>query len=89
MAVPDFQSLMLPLLQVAADGHEHVLRESSDAIAQQFHLIDEDRAELLPSGRQRKFTNRMAWASIHLRRAGLPASSAKEGFRLPIADGRF
>ncbi|CAN5645616.1 restriction endonuclease [soil metagenome] len=73
---------MLPLLQLASDGEEHVLREAGDAIAQRFRLSDEDRQELLPSGRQRRFTNRMAWASVHLRRAGLLTSSAKGRFHI-------
>ena len=61
MPIPDFQSLMLPLLSVAADGREHSLSEARDALATQFDLTPEERAELLPSGRQRRFDNRVAW----------------------------
>jgi restriction endonuclease Mrr len=63
MAVPDFQSLMLPLLRLAADGRVHSLAEARDALATQFKLSDTDLQELLlPSGRQQKFANRVAWA---------------------------
>ena len=52
MAVPDFQSLMLPLLRVASDGQEHPLAEARDALAKEFRLSTPDLEELLPSGRQ-------------------------------------
>lgn len=82
MAVPDFQSLMRPLLQLASDGAEHVLRDATEHLADAFALTPEDRSELLPSGRQRKLVNRMAWASIHLRRAGLLSSPGRGRFTI-------
>jgi restriction system protein len=51
MAVPDFQSLMLPLLRVAGDGREHTSAEASDLLARQFGLNETDLKELLPSGK--------------------------------------
>jgi len=69
MTVPDYQSLMLPLLRFAADGHEHRLSEAIEILAQQLHLDDQDRKELLPSGRQRKFDNRVHWARTYLAKA--------------------
>jgi restriction system protein len=79
MAIPDFQSMMLPFLQFSADGLEHSLRESRDALAENFHLTPEERAALLPSGRQHTFDNRVSWAKIHLERAGL-LTSPRRGF---------
>jgi Mrr restriction endonuclease-like protein len=55
MTVPDFQSLMLPLLQLAGDGQEHTLNEAIDTLARQFRLTDADLRELLPSGKQSKY----------------------------------
>jgi restriction system protein len=55
MAVPDYQSLMLPLLNIAGDGNEHSLNEAIERLAQQIGLSEIDRNELLPSGMQRKF----------------------------------
>jgi restriction system protein len=55
MVVPDFQSIMLPLLKIAGDSKEHTLNEVIDILSFQFHLSDEDRKELLPSGRQQNF----------------------------------
>ena len=47
--IPDYQTLMLPLLQLIADGKEYTLNEAVDSLARQFKLTDEERAELLPS----------------------------------------
>jgi len=45
MTIPDFQSLMLPLLTLTADGQEHSLRAAIDSLADEFHLTDEERAQ--------------------------------------------
>lgn len=70
MAVPDFQSLIRPVLDAAAAG----ARTSEDYrtwVAKALDLSTEDMEELLPSGRQPKLTNRVAWSMVHLQRAGL------------------
>ena len=71
MPIPDYQSLMLPLLQFAADGREHTKREAVAALAHQLGLSDEELRVLLPSGRQGLFDNRVAWARSYLKHAGL------------------
>ena len=82
MAVPDFQSLMLPLLRISADGQEHPLAEARGVLAAEFRLGDADREELLPSGRQSKFANRVAWAKAYLAQAGLLLSTRRGHFRI-------
>jgi restriction system protein len=70
MSVPDFQSLMLPVLQATSRG----VISSSDlrkVVAQELGLTDQELEELLPSGRQTVFSNRVAWANTFLQRAGL------------------
>jgi restriction system protein len=62
LAIPDFESLMLPLLRFAADREEHSLRDAIEVLAEQFELSAEERKELLPSGRQATFDNRVGWA---------------------------
>lgn len=62
---------MLPLLQIAADGKEHSLSEARATLSAQFKLNEVDLEELLPSGRQSKFANRVAWAKGYLQQAGL------------------
>lgn len=57
MAVPDYESIMLPLLALAGDGQEHTYRGAIDRLADEFQLSEEDRRELLGSGRQAKFDN--------------------------------
>ena len=59
MAIPDFQSLMLPLLNFARDQQAHSLREAIEALAETFGLTEEERKELLPSGLQTAFDNRV------------------------------
>lgn len=82
MTVPDFQSLMLPLLTLASDGNEHTMAATIATLADQLNLDDADRAELLPGGSQRRFHNRVYWAKSHLRAAGLVASPTRGRFRI-------
>lgn len=79
MAVPDFQQIMLPMLQIAADGAEHRLSDAIEALAKQLRLSEAERAELLPSGIQPKFDNRVGWARTHLGKA-LLLESPKRGW---------
>ncbi len=71
MAIPDYQSLMLPLLKIAADGKEHTKREVLNRLADRFGLTEDERKELLPSGNQEVFDNRLGWARTYLKKAGL------------------
>lgn len=71
MAVPDYQSIMLPLLQFAGDKQEHSLRETIEALADHFSLSSEERKQLLPSGRQATFDNRVGWARTYLAKSDL------------------
>ena len=82
MSVPDFQSLMLPLLRIAADGKEHSLAEARERLAAEFRLSAVDQDELLPSGRQSKFANRVAWAKSYLQQAGLTTSPRRGHFQV-------
>jgi restriction system protein len=82
MAVPDYQSLMLPLLKVAADRDEHKLNEATELLAQQFKLSEQDRKELLPSGKQRKFDNRVHWARTYLVKALLLTNAGRSKIRI-------
>jgi restriction system protein len=77
MAIPDFQSLMLPLLRLANDGKEHSISEWRDSLALQLKLTEKERKELLPSGRQSLFTNRVAWAVAHMKKAVLLQNLAR------------
>jgi restriction system protein len=78
MAVPDFQSLTLPVLREFADGLEHATKEIRQRVAERLSLSATDLAEVLPSGSQTRFANRVAWAHVYMKRAGL-LSSARRG----------
>jgi restriction system protein len=82
MAIPDFQSLMLPLLRHTADLQEHTTGETIEALAQKCNLSTDDRAELLPSGRTHRFDDRVSWAATYLRKAGLIASPRRGRFQI-------
>jgi len=60
MAVPDFQTLMLPLLKLASGGERHTLAEAVEQLAQEFQLSDDDRTQVLGSGQTRLY-NRVGW----------------------------
>ena len=79
MAIPDYQSLMLPVLQLASDGKEHKFSQAVEMLANKFGLTTEERIELLPSGSQAVFNNRVGWARSYLKQAGL-LTSPKRGF---------
>ncbi|MHB9111012.1 MAG: restriction endonuclease [Thermoleophilia bacterium] len=82
MAIPAFQDLMLPLLKFASDGQEHTPRETVEALAEEFSLSEADRQEMLPSGRQATYDNRVAWAKAHMKMAGLLGSPKRGVFRI-------
>jgi restriction system protein len=82
MAIPDYQSIMLPLLKLARDSKEHSLRESIDTLASQFELNADERNELLPSGKQPVFDNRVGWARTYMKKAGLLESPRRGFFRI-------
>ena len=86
MAIPDYQSLMLPVLKVAANGETRV-PAAADIIADQLHLNEEEREELLPSGKQRLLHNRVHWAKFYLTKAGL-IDSPKRGVFVASASGQ-
>jgi restriction system protein len=71
MPIPDFQSIMRPLLEHLADGQEHDRQETLVVLAERFGLTQTELAELLPSGKQPVFANRIAWAKSHLKGAGM------------------
>jgi len=71
MPIPDFQSLMRPLLEAHVDGKEHLNRDLVAHLGEQFNLTEEERREMLPSGGARLFDNRIGWAKSHITQAGL------------------
>jgi restriction system protein len=78
VAIPDFQSIMLPLLKFSADKEIHYFNQAVDALAEELQLSPEELSKLIPSG-QPKFANRIGWAKTYLKKAGL-ISYPKRGF---------
>ncbi len=69
--IPDYQSIMLPLLEYISDGKEYKMRNVTDGLAIKFGVTEEEQKELLPSGAAPVFYNRTAWAKTYLKKAGL------------------
>lgn len=79
MAIPDYQTLMLPLLRQVSDGQERRFRDALESLAQELEISSDERAVRLPSGTAFLFDNRAAWARTYLKQAGL-LESPKRGF---------
>ena len=71
MTIPDFQTIMLPLLKLMSDGNIRPLANLRESLSGFFGLSEDERVELLPSGTQPVFDNRVAWATIYLHKAVL------------------
>lgn len=80
MAIPDYQTLMLPFLEALADNQEHPLREVSESLFDRFELTEDERQKLLPSGTQAVIVNRIGWARTYLKKAGLLESPRRAVF---------
>lgn len=88
MAIPDYQTCMLPFLRYLSDGAEHTLRDAEDSLAEHFKLSPSERAELLPSGQQGVFKNRMGWARTYLKKAALLESPSGSLSSMPSSRRR-
>lgn len=84
MAIPDYQSLMLPVLDVASKGETSVPLAEAE-IAARFGLSNEEREQMLPSGKQRVLHNRIHWAKFYLTKAGLLESPKRGRFMITTA----
>lgn len=73
---------MLPVLKFTGDGLEHSLRETIEALADEFSLTDDERNELLPSGQQAVFDNRVGWARTYMKKAGLMETTRRGYFKI-------
>ena len=79
--IPDYQSLMRPVLVCAAAGETRI-GDTVERLAGQLGLTSEERAEMLPSGKQTRFANRVNWAKAYLAKAGLVENTRRGYFRI-------
>ncbi len=80
MTVPDFQTLMRPLLAYGQGGGEKNIREAIKALGDEFHLSEQERNQLLPSGKQTALQNRVYWARFYLDKAGAVKKTDRSHF---------
>lgn len=82
MAVPGHEKFMLPIMEIVSDQREHAVSEVRDKLAEYFQLTEEDLRELLPSGKQMVFHNRVGWAKVYLQKARLLESVRRGYFQI-------
>ena len=82
MKIPDYQSIMLPLLSLAADGHKHRFSDAIIELGKHFQLSEEELKQLIPSGQDYLFSNRCGWAKTYLKKAGLVTYPARGYFQI-------
>jgi restriction system protein len=82
MTIPDFQTVMLPLLKIAEDGKEHSIHDFINKLAQFFGLSEQELNELIPSGKQTIFYNRVGWARTYLSKSGLLEITHRPNYRI-------
>jgi len=80
--IPKYEEIMLPFLKYLSDKKVHSLSETHDALAMKFNLTDDALRELLPSGQQQIFRNRLGWARTYLKKAGLLTSPKRAHFEI-------
>jgi len=82
MPIPDYQTIMLPLLKLAGDSETHNIHSTIEILANHFNLTVEEVNFLLPSGKQKKFANRAGWARTYLKKAGLLTYPERAHFKI-------
>lgn len=82
MAIPDYQTVMLPLVRFLKDGKEYNIGQVVDSLADEFSISSEERQQLLASGQQTVILNRAGWARTYLKKAGLIESVRRGYFRI-------
>ena len=82
MPIPDYQTLMLPLLQLLSDTNDHLFSEVVETLSDKYKLSDVERQQLLPSGRQTVIRNRVGWARTYMKQAGLIENVRRGCFRI-------
>lgn len=87
MAIPDYQTLMLPVLRATSDGREHQMKELISLLIDKYDMTEEEKTQLLPSGTAHVFGSRVAWAKTYLKQAGL-LSSPRRGVFIITASGK-
>lgn len=80
--IPDYQNIMLPLLKNMSNEKTHKLRELVEILGDHFRLTESERKELLPSGTQAIFDNRVGWAKFYLEKASLLKTEKRGQYKI-------
>ena len=77
MPIPKYDEMYRAFLDCLADGQLHRSKEVKDTVAGVFSVSEKERAEMLPSGKQQLFDNRIGWTRTYLKKAGLVQSPSR------------
>lgn len=77
MSVPKYNEMYTPFIRALADGNTHSIKEIRQFVAEQLNLTEKDLTEMLPSGKQGLFANRLGWTRTYLKKAGLIANPVR------------
>ena len=80
--IPDFQTVMLPFLEILGDGQEHELQGIIKKISDRFNLTEEERRRLVPSGGQEVIVGRVGWVRTYLKNANLIITIRRAVFKV-------
>lgn len=89
MPIPKYDEMYREFLETLSDGQMHKISEIRDTLAITFHVSDDERKELLPSGKQPLFNNRVNWTASYLKQAGLAKTALEECIALPSLGKNF
>lgn len=84
MAIPDYESLMLPILKIAEDGKERVTRDYTESLAKQFNVTPDEQAMLTPAGLSLVFQGRVNWAITYMFQAKLLDRTARATYKISL-----
>jgi restriction system protein len=82
MTIPDFQSMMLPILKIMGDGQERSIHEILDCLNLKYQLSEDELNEMIPSGKQTLFYNRAGWARTYLSKSGLLEMTRRKYYKI-------
>ena len=82
MAIPDYETIMLPLLKFASNGNEYSSKEAVESLSRYFKLTDEEKNKLYSTKKISIFYDRTHWALTYLRKAGLLVGTRRGFFKI-------
>lgn len=88
MAIPTYEQLMLPLLEILRNKNIYTNKECIDILAEKLNITEKELRELLPSGKKKVFYDRVNWAKTYMKKAGLVEAPRRGTIRIRVTTGK-